>query len=109
FSKDAVLSGAWNYATYGKVLWLVGLIAAAFTSFYMFRLLILTFFGAARYTEHEVHHVHESPKSMLIPLVVLAILSMTAGFAGIPPVLGGTNGFERFLTPQAHEPESEPA
>jgi NADH-quinone oxidoreductase subunit L len=107
FSKDAVLWGAWNYAEYGKVLWLVGVVAAAFTSFYMFRLLILTFFGKPRYTEHEVHHVHESPKSMLIPLMVLAVLSMVAGFIGVPPVLGGGNTIERFLTPEAHETESE--
>src|SRR6185503_12789681 len=86
---------------------LIGVIAAAFTSFYMFRLLILTFYGSARYTHHDVHHVHESPNSMLLPLVVLAILSMVAGFVGIPPVLGGSNAIERFLTPAAHEAESE--
>jgi NADH-quinone oxidoreductase subunit L len=70
FSKDAVLWAAWNSSNYGKVLWLVAVVAAAMTSFYMFRLLILTFYGSPRYSEHEVHHVHESPKSMLIPLVV---------------------------------------
>src|SRR4029077_15749956 len=42
FSKDAVLSGAWHSPGYGKLLWFVAVIAAAFTSFYMFRLLILT-------------------------------------------------------------------
>src|SRR5678816_2162564 len=107
FSKDAVLWGVWNYPTYGRLLWLIGVIAAAFTSFYMFRLLILTFYGALRYTHHEVHHVHESPKSMLIPLVVLAILSMVAGLVGIPSVIGGNNAIEKFLTPAAHEAESE--
>ena len=45
----------------------------------MFRLLILTFFGKARYTHDDVHHVHESPASMLIPLVVLAIGSIGGG------------------------------
>ena len=107
FSKDAVLWGAWNYANYGKLLWGVGVVAAAFTSFYMFRLLILTFYGRPRYSEHDVHHVHESPKSMLIPLVVLAIGSMVAGLIGVPPVLGGNNRIEQFLTPAAHETESE--
>ena len=107
FSKDAVLWGAWNYATYGKVLWFVGVVAASFTSFYMFRLLILTFYGTPRYTEHDVHHVHESPKSMLIPLVILAVFSILAGFVGVPPVLGGGNHIEQFLTPAAHEAESE--
>src|SRR5262245_33238490 len=107
FSKDAVLWGAWNYANYGKLLWFVGVVAAGFTSFYMFRLLILTFFGSPRYTEHEVHHVHESPKSMLMPLAVLALASMVAGFIGIPPVLGGSNRIEQFLTPSANEAASE--
>jgi NADH-quinone oxidoreductase subunit L len=107
FSKDAVLWGAWNYAHYGKLLWFVGVVAATFTSFYMFRLLILTFFGSPRYRENEGHHVHESPPSMLLPLVVLAVFSMVAGFVGVPPVLGGSNHIEHFLTPAAHETESE--
>jgi NADH-quinone oxidoreductase subunit L len=105
FSKDAVLWAAWNYANYGKLMWFVGIVTAVFTSFYMFRLLILTFYGAPRYTEHKVHHVHESPKSMLIPLAVLAVLSTVSGVVGIPPVLHGSNYIERFLTPGAHETE----
>jgi NADH-quinone oxidoreductase subunit L len=107
FSKDAILAGAWNSAPFGKVLWAVGVIAAGFTSFYMFRLLILTFYGSPRYTDHDVHHVHESPKSMLIPLVVLAVLAMTAGLIGIPRVLHGSDQITQFLTPAAHEAESE--
>ena len=108
FSKDAILWGAWNYATYGKALWAVGVIAACFTSFYMFRLLILTFFGSPRYTKQDVHHVHESPASMLIPLVVLALFSIVAGLVGLPHVLHGDNRIERFLTPEAHETKREP-
>jgi len=106
FSKDAVLWAVWSYANYGKLLWFVGIVAAVFTSFYMFRLLILTFYGAPRYTEHEVQHVHESPKSMLIPLVVLAVLSMVSGVVGVPRVLHGSNHIQRFLTPETHETES---
>jgi NADH-quinone oxidoreductase subunit L len=107
FSKDAVLWGAWKYANYGHVLWFVGVVAAGFTSFYMFRLLILTFYGDARYTEHDVHHVHESPNSMLVALVVLAIFAILVGFIGVPPVLGGGNQIEQFLTPASHEAKSE--
>ncbi|PYS14691.1 MAG: NADH-quinone oxidoreductase subunit L [Acidobacteria bacterium] len=101
FSKDAALWAAWNDANYGKLLWLVGVIAASFTSFYMFRLLILTFYGSPCYTEQDVHHVHESPNSILIPLIVLAACSIVAGFAGVPPVLGGDNHIQQFLTPAA--------
>ncbi len=107
FSKDAVLWAAWNYANYGKLLWLAGVVGASFTSFYMFRLLILTFYGSPHYTQQEVHHVHESPKSMLIPLIMLAVCSILAGFAGVPPVLGGDNRIEQFLTPAAREARSE--
>src|SRR5262245_56899620 len=103
FSKDADLWGAWNYPHYGKLLWLVGVIAAMFTSFYMFRLLILTFHGSPRYTEHDVHHVHESPRSMLIPLGVLAVFSIFAGFVGVPRILGGSNYIEHYLSPEGTE------
>jgi NADH-quinone oxidoreductase subunit L len=107
FSKDAILWGDWQYTHYGKILWTVGVIAACFTSFYMFRLLILTFYGSPRYTHHDVHHVHESPPSMLIPLVVLALFSMTAGLVGVPRVLHGGDRIEQFLTLEAHETPSE--
>jgi NADH-quinone oxidoreductase subunit L len=107
FSKDSILWAAWNYVDYGRILWLVGVVAASFTSFYMFRLLILTFHGTPRYTEQDVHHVHESPPSMVIPLIVLAICSILAGFVGVPPVLGGSNLIQQFLTPAALEAKSE--
>jgi NADH-quinone oxidoreductase subunit L len=44
---------------------------------------------------------------MLIPLVVLALFSMIAGYVGVPTVLHGGNRIEHFLTPEAHETESE--
>jgi NADH-quinone oxidoreductase subunit L len=109
FSKDAILWGEWSHGHYGKILWTVGVIAASFTSFYMFRLLILTFYGSPRYTHHDVHHVHESPASMLIPLVVLAVFSMFAGIAGVPHVLHGSDRIETFLTPESQETQSESA
>jgi len=88
FSKDMILAAAWGSPNYGPILWAVGLLTAGFTSFYMFRLLILTFFGEARYTHHEVHHVHESPAAMLVPLVILAIGSIGGGYLNIPGLLG---------------------
>src|SRR3954469_25007550 len=88
FSKDMILEAVWHSPNYGKILWSVGLITAGFTSFYMFRLLILTFFGKARYTHDDVHHVHESSSSMLIPLVILAIGSIGGGYLNIPGFLG---------------------
>jgi NADH-quinone oxidoreductase subunit L len=107
FSKDAILWSEWNSPNHGIIIWTVGVIAAAFTSFYMFRLLILTFHGSPRYSEHEVHHVHEAPKSMRIALVALAIFSMIAGFVGIPRVLHGGDRIEHFLTPEVAVAEIE--
>jgi NADH-quinone oxidoreductase subunit L len=103
FSKDAILWAAWSSENYGKLFWLIGIVAAGFTSFYTFRLVILTFFGSPRYEKHDVHHVHESPPSMLVPLIVLAVLSVIGGYAGIPPILGGHNAIETFLGAEAHE------
>ena len=122
FSKDEIL-----YQTFaspnplGKLLWLIGLLTAGMTSFYMFRLWFKTFFGAERFDEHTLgqphadahpgadehdegqiaqhHGVHESPWVMLGPLVVLAILSVVGGWVGIPAALGGHNEIEHFLDP----------
>jgi NADH-quinone oxidoreductase subunit L len=74
-------------------------ITAMFTSFYMFRLLYLTFYGKFRGTHEQEHHLHESPPSMTIPLVVLAILSLVGGFINIPESLGGHQWLAQYLTP----------
>jgi NADH-quinone oxidoreductase subunit L len=79
FSKDAILAAAFASGSLGKVLWFVGLVTAALTAFYMFRLWYLTFFGETR--SHDAHP-HESPWSMLGPLVILAVLSVGGGWIG---------------------------
>ncbi|MGH9810555.1 MAG: NADH-quinone oxidoreductase subunit L, partial [Terriglobia bacterium] len=95
FSKDEILEAAQHAS---PILWFLGVVTAGLTSFYMFRLLFLTFFGKGRYDEHHVH-VHESPKSMLVPLVVLAILSVCGGWMAAPQLWGGVNHFQHFLEP----------
>ena len=95
FSKDEILLAAQRAST---PLWALGVLTAGLTSFYMFRLLFLTFFGAQRYDEHHVH-VHESPRNMLVPLVVLAILAVGGGWMAAPQLWGGVNHFEHFLAP----------
>jgi len=77
FSKDAILYAAYTHGSLGKALWFVGLVTAALTSFYMFRLWYLTFFGESRSPDA---HPHESPWSMLGPLVILALLSFAGGW-----------------------------
>ncbi|RYZ00586.1 MAG: NADH-quinone oxidoreductase subunit L [Chitinophagaceae bacterium] len=93
FSKDAILLNAFEH---DKFLYVVGLITAALTAFYMFRLLFITFGGSFRGTDEQRHHVHESPAAMTIPLVVLAILSIVGGFVGVPEVF--LHGGERLTT-----------
>jgi NADH-quinone oxidoreductase subunit L len=118
FSKDEILWKAYSSDHGSWVFWLIGVITAFITSFYMFRLWFLTFFGDYRggsaahegthgsADAHAMHdkgkHIpdghgpgepHESPWVMLGPLAVLAFLSLVGGWIGI----GGR--FEHFLAP----------
>ena len=99
FSKDEILWQAFSSDHGHVVFWLVGVITAALTAFYMFRLVYLTFFGEGRYDRHTAEHLDESPKVMTMPLVVLAVLSIIGGWIRIPHVLGGGAWFENFLAP----------
>jgi NADH-quinone oxidoreductase subunit L len=98
FSKDAILFGAFKSQTGGSILYAFGLLTALLTSFYMFRLIFLTFSGAPRFDEHHVH-VHESPWSMLGPLVILAVLSTIGGWFALPAFFKGPDYFANFLSP----------
>jgi NADH-quinone oxidoreductase subunit L len=110
FSKDTILFNAFKYKasdsdTAGHILYAVGLLTALLTSFYMFRLIFLTFNGKPRYNEHKIH-VHESPWSMLGPLVILAVLSTIGGWLVFPAYFGGEDYFFRFLAPVFGAPEA---
>jgi NADH-quinone oxidoreductase subunit L len=59
WSKDEILAGAWNVKPAGPALWLVGIVAAVLTAFYMTRLVIMTFFGG---TEN-----WRTPEEQLLP------------------------------------------
>ena len=90
FSKDEIVWFALASSRGGSIL-LFGFaaITALLTSFYMFRLLWLTFLGKSRMSHEVEHHVHESPSSMTGVLVILAVLSAVGGFLSIPHVLEG--------------------
>lgn len=92
FSKDEILAHVFEHS---KVLWALGVLGSALTSFYMFRLLFLTFFGEFRGTEEQKHHLHESPATMTIPLIVLAVLSAIGGALNLP----GNGWLGHFLEP----------
>jgi NADH-quinone oxidoreductase subunit L len=97
FSKDLILEAA--YESGHTSLWILGVITAGLTSFYMFRLIFMTFFGDSRVDSEKEHHIHESPPSMTIPLIVLAILATVGGWVNLPHGWLWGNAFVRFLTP----------
>ncbi|HEX4342983.1 MAG TPA: NADH-quinone oxidoreductase subunit L [Verrucomicrobiae bacterium] len=79
FSKDAILAQAivqHNYLLFG-----VGWFVAILTSFYMFRLVFVVFFGTKK--SEEAGHAHESPAVMLWPLRILGVFSVIGGWIGI--------------------------
>ncbi|MBK8381920.1 MAG: NADH-quinone oxidoreductase subunit L [Ignavibacteria bacterium] len=96
FSKDEILYK--TFTNIGIPFYAVGLITAAITAFYMFRLIALTFYGKPRYDEKHVHP-HESPSTMTLPLVILAFLSITGGLIGLPHFTGLPNLLEHWLEP----------
>jgi NADH-quinone oxidoreductase subunit L len=99
FSKDEII---WNvgaravgpFAFWFRTYWVMALVAALLTAFYMTRLMILTFHGSNRTGEKERHHLHEVPRVMWVPLVILAFFSVVGGWINVPeaiaraPVLG---------------------
>jgi NADH-quinone oxidoreductase subunit L len=97
FSKDLILEAA--YDSGHSWLWFLGVITAGLTSFYMFRLIFMTFFGESRVDSDQEHHLHESPAVMTIPLIVLAILATVGGWINLPNGLLWGDAFVRFLAP----------
>jgi proton-translocating NADH-quinone oxidoreductase chain L len=80
WSKDEVLATAFSAGSSNAlffVLWGMGILTAALTAFYMFRMMFLAFYGKPR-TEH-AEHAHESPALMTVPLAILAVFAALSG------------------------------
>ena len=115
FSKDEILLSA--YAAHQipghQWLWAIGLVTAALTAFYMWRLHFRTFFGECRADPETQQHIHEVGWVVLGPLVVLAAFSFGAGFLGLPQIYGdwlgvpGSNALANFLHGVLPHPEHE--
>lgn len=86
FSKDGILSAAWQA---NALLWIPGMAVSLLTSFYMFRLIYLVFYGQFRGETGSWGHIHESPRIMTTPLIILAILSIFSGLINVPALFGG--------------------
>jgi NADH-quinone oxidoreductase subunit L len=99
FSKDEILWKAWSGSHGHALLWLIGVVAAGMTAFYMGRQVLMTFFGKFRGGDKMESHLHESPPVMTWPLILLAAGSILAGFVGVPHAFWGLNQIEGFLEP----------
>ncbi|MFZ4740638.1 MAG: NADH-quinone oxidoreductase subunit L [Bacteroidales bacterium] len=96
FSKDEILSSIFEK---NPLLWILGIIGAIMTAFYMFRLYFLVFKGTYRGSEETAKHIHESSKIMTIPLIILALLSIIGGILGLPEWLGSQHFLQNYLSP----------
>ncbi len=82
YSKDQIIANAMAWGLTGGVArWIplaFGALGAFMTTFYMLRLVYLTFHGEPR-DAHRFEHAHESPAVMTLPLVVLAAVAIFGG------------------------------
>jgi NADH-quinone oxidoreductase subunit L len=109
WSKDEILLYAFAN---NRFLWLLGVIAALLTAYYMTRQVIMVFFGEARWHDHAEengahgdHTPHESPWTMVTPLVVLAGLSIVGGAMQLP-FSKNTHWLQDWLKPIVYESEA---
>ena len=94
FSKDDILAHAWSAGSLGKTLWVVGIVAAALTAFYMWRLFFRTFSGPER--EGGYAHIHAPGPAMLVPVAMLGVLAVVGGWIQVP---GGWTWLADWLEP----------
>jgi len=83
WSKDEILASVWETGAENPIfylLYIMGILTAFMTAFYMFRLWFMTFKGEPR-DHHAYDHAHEAPKVMWVPLAILAVLAFGSGFA----------------------------
>ena len=104
WSKDEILHSAWGSS---PLIYVIGLVTAFLTAFYMFRLIFVTFYGESRVESEVASHLHESPPVMWVPLAILAIPSALIG------LLLGWGGhdswfhdFTRSVFPETHHEAS---
>jgi NADH-quinone oxidoreductase subunit L len=112
FSKDAILAHA--LAEHKYLFFGLGVFIAMLTTFYMFRLVFVVFYGSTK--SHHAEHAHESPAVMLWPLRILAVLSIAGGVIGIETLYhaqfsgehaeeaGHSSFAQQLFAPFAHSP-----
>ncbi|MFZ0013331.1 MAG: NADH-quinone oxidoreductase subunit L [Acidimicrobiia bacterium] len=93
WSKDEILGAAFERGGWFSFLWVIGLVTALITAFYMTRQWVMVFLGEPRWDEDR--HPHESPGVMTFPLIVLGSLAVVGGLINTPLGLA----LEHFLEP----------
>ncbi len=96
FSKDEILGRVLAAGNWYIILWILGVITAGMTAFYMFRLFFLTFHGRYNGPPDVYELAHEAPNVMVVPVGILGVLSIVGGFVQTP---WGWNAFDDFLAP----------
>ncbi len=82
WAKDEILASAFERGGWFSFLWIIGLVTALLTAFYMTRQWVLVFLGSPRWNEGV--EPHESPRVMTTPLIALAALSLFGGLVNTP-------------------------
>ncbi|HTL15980.1 MAG TPA: NADH-quinone oxidoreductase subunit L [Patescibacteria group bacterium] len=107
YSKDAILGLALERHAYGR--FLLGVVVAVLTTFYMFRLVLVVFGQSSR--AKTAGHAQESPPVILNPLRLLAAFSLVGGFIGIENIYASSSegsqaltSFQQFIGPFAASP-----
>ena len=100
YSKDSILAQALEQKNYP--LFVLGVLVAGLTTFYMFRLFFVAFLGEAR--NEKAKHAHESPAVMTLPLIVLAVFSVIGGLIGINLIF---DSYARHILPFLDVPVAE--
>lgn len=94
YSKDLILEIAYSsQSLIGFVVYWCGLLAAACTAFYSFRLVYLTFFAEFSGSRALIKHAHEPSVKMTIPLFVLGLFSIFVGYTLRDAYVGVGSGF----------------
>ncbi|MHB1217628.1 MAG: NADH-quinone oxidoreductase subunit L [Alphaproteobacteria bacterium] len=89
YSKDMIIESAWGAGTgVGQYAFVMGVVSAALTAFYSWRLIFLTFHGKPRADHHTMEHVHESSPVMLAPLAFLSLGAIFAGWLAYDTFVG---------------------
>lgn len=89
YSKDVILELAYTkYTISGHFAFWLGSLSVLFTSYYSFRLLILTFLENTNAFKQDIKNAHDAPLLMAAPLIVLAFGSLFVGYLSKDMMIG---------------------